>query len=50
VSSIAFLGFVVGPVLIGYIAQLAGLQYSFMTIAFLGLGISFGISKVKEIE
>jgi MFS family permease len=50
VSSIAFLGFVVGPVLIGYIAQLAGLQYSFMTIAFLGLGISLMISKVKEIS
>jgi MFS family permease len=50
VSSIAFLGFVIGPVLIGYIAQLAGLQYSFMTIAFLGLGISVLISRVKEIE
>ena len=49
VSSIGFLGFLMGPPLIGYIAQLAGLQYSFMTIAFLGLGISFMISKVKEI-
>ncbi|MGF2411255.1 MFS transporter [Ferruginibacter sp.] len=50
VSSIGFLGFLMGPPLIGYIAQLAGLQYSFMTIAFLGLGISVLISKVKEIE
>lgn len=50
VSSIGFLGFLMGPPLIGYIAQLAGLQYSFMTIAFLGLGISLMISKVKEIE
>lgn len=50
VSSIGFLGFLMGPPLIGYIAQLAGLQYSFMTIAFLGLGISYMISKVKEIE
>lgn len=50
VSSIGFLGFLMGPPLIGYIAQLAGLQYSFMTIAFLGLGISFLISRVKEIE
>lgn len=50
VSSIGFLGFLMGPPLIGYIAQLAGLQYSFMTIAFLGLGISFLISKVNEIE
>ena len=50
VSSIAFLGFVMGPPFIGYIAELAGLQYSFMTIAFLGLGISYMVSKVKEIE
>jgi MFS family permease len=50
VSSIGFLGFLMGPPLIGYIAQLAGLQYSFMTIAFLGLGISVLISRVKEIE
>ncbi len=50
VSSIGFLGFLMGPPLIGYIAQLAGLQYSFMTIAFLGLGISLMISKVREIE
>ena len=50
VSSIGFLGFLVGPPLIGYIAQLAGLQYSFMVIAFLGLGISLMVSKVKEIE
>jgi MFS family permease len=50
VSSIGFLGFLMGPPLIGYIAQLAGLQYSFMTIAMLGLGISVLISKLKEIE
>ncbi len=50
VSSISFLGFLMGPPLIGYIAQLAGLQYSFMTIALLGLGISLMISRVKEIE
>ena len=49
VSSIGFLGFLMGPPLIGYIAQLAGLQYSFMTIAFLGLAISYLISRVKEI-
>jgi MFS family permease len=50
VSSIGFLGFLIGPPLIGYIAQLAGLQYSFMTMAFLGLGISILISRVKEIN
>ena len=50
VSSVGFLGFLVGPPLIGYIAALAGLQYSFMTVAFLGLGISLMVRKVKEIE
>ena len=49
VSGIGFFGFLMGPPLIGYIAQLAGLQYSFMVIAFLGLGISLMVSKVKEI-
>lgn len=49
VSSISFLGFLMGPPLIGYIAQIAGLQYSFSTIAFFGLSISFLIQRVKEI-
>lgn len=49
VSGIGFLGFLMGPPLIGYIAQVAGLQYSFLVIAFLGLGISLMVSKVKEI-
>jgi MFS family permease len=44
-----FSGFLLGPPLIGYIAQVAGLQYSFITIAFLGLGISLMVSKVTEI-
>ena len=48
VSSIGFLGFLMGPPLIGYIAQIAGLKYSFMTIAFLGLGISYLISRPSE--
>lgn len=47
VSGIGFLGFLMGPPLIGYIAQLAGLKYSFMTIAILGLAISYLISKIK---
>lgn len=49
VSGVGFFGFLMGPPMIGYIAQLAGLQYSFAVIAFLGLGISIMISKVKEI-
>lgn len=47
VSSIGFLGFLMGPPLIGHIAQLAGLQYSFAVIAFLGLGVSWLIRKVQ---
>ncbi|MBK6935950.1 MAG: MFS transporter [Chitinophagaceae bacterium] len=50
VSGIGFFGFLMGPPLIGYIAQLAGLQYSFAAIAFLGIAISFLINKVKGIS
>jgi MFS family permease len=38
VSSIGFLGFLIGPPLIGFIAELLGLQWSFGLIALLGLG------------
>jgi MFS family permease len=50
VSSIGFLGFLMGPPLIGYIAELSGLQYSFVVIAFFGLAVSILISQVKEIS
>jgi MFS family permease len=50
VSGVGFFGFLMGPPLIGYIAQLAGLQYSFATIAILGIVISLMINRVKEIE
>jgi predicted MFS family arabinose efflux permease len=36
-----------GPPLIGYIAELAGLRSSFAVIAVLGLVISYMISKIK---
>ncbi|KAA5536851.1 MFS transporter [Taibaiella lutea] len=38
VASIGFLGFLIGPPLIGFIAQLSNLRISFTIIAFLGLG------------
>jgi len=50
VSGIGFFGFLIGPPLIGYVAQLAGLQYSFAVIAVLGLGITLLINRIKEIE
>ncbi|HEX3167021.1 MAG TPA: MFS transporter [Chitinophagaceae bacterium] len=49
VSGIGFFGFLIGPPLIGYIAQLAGFQYSFAVIAVLGLGITLLINRIKEI-
>ena len=50
VSRIGFFGFLMGPPLIGYIAQLAGLQYSFAVIALMGLGISLMINRIREID
>ena len=49
VSGIGFFGFLMGPPLIGYIAQLAGLQYSFAVIAVMGLGITLMINRIREI-
>lgn len=49
VSGIGFFGFLMGPPLIGYIAELAGLQYSFAVIAVLGIGITLMINRIKEI-
>lgn len=50
VSSISFLGFLASPPLIGYIAEAAGLQYSFVAIAIIGLSISFVVSKLKVVD
>lgn len=50
VSSISFLGFLMGPPLIGYIAQALGLQYSFVVIALIGLSISFIVTRVKVMD
>ena len=49
VSSIGFLGFLIGPPLIGYIA-LANLQYSFAVVAVFGLCISIMVSKLKVMD
>ena len=47
VSSIGFLGFLLGPPLIGYIAELANLRYSFAVIALFGLCITLIVTKLK---
>lgn len=49
VAGVGFFGFLLGPPLIGYIAELAGLQYSFAVIAVMGLGISLMINRIREI-
>jgi MFS family permease len=47
VSSISFLGFLLGPPVIGYVADAIGLQYSFAIIGVFGVGIAFLVNKVK---
>jgi len=47
VASVSFLGFLMGPPMIGYISQAAGLRYSFAVIGIFGLGITLGVSKIK---
>jgi MFS family permease len=50
VSSISFLGFLMGPPLIGYIAELLSLRYSFAVIGMLGISISLLVSKIKALD
>lgn len=50
VSSISFLGFLMGPPLIGYIAEISSLRYSFAVIGLLGFGIAVMVSKLKAIQ
>lgn len=47
VSGVGFLGFLMGPPLIGHIAELAGLRYSFAVIGLFGLGITLMVSRIK---
>ncbi len=50
VSSVSFLGFLMGPPIIGYIAEAFGLQFSFAFIGIFGVFISFMVSKIKTAE
>ena len=47
VTSISFLGFLIGPPLIGYIAELTSLKYSFAVIGVFGILISALVSRLK---
>jgi MFS family permease len=48
VSSIGFIGFLMGPPLIGYIAQASSLRISFTVIACLGASIYFMAPRLRE--
>lgn len=50
VSSVSFLGFLMGPPIIGYIAEVAGLRFSFAFIGIFGFLIAFLVSKIKVIS
>lgn len=49
VSSVSFLGFLMGPPVIGYIAELSSLQFSFAFIGVFGILITFMVSRIKAI-
>jgi MFS family permease len=47
VASVSFLGFLMGPPVIGYISHVAGLRYSFALIGIFGIGITLTVSKIR---
>lgn len=47
VSSVSFLGFLMGPPLIGYIASATNLRYSYALIGLFGIGIVVLVSVIK---
>lgn len=49
VSSVSFLGFLMGPPIIGYIAELSSLRFSFAFIGVFGLLITLMVSRIKAI-
>jgi len=48
VSTVGFLGFLIGPPLIGFIAEASSLRWSFTLIAILGLGTTLLASRIKH--
>jgi len=48
VSTVGFLGFLIGPPLIGFIAEATNLRWSFALIAVLGLGTTLLASRIKH--
>jgi len=50
VSSVSYLGFLMGPPLIGYIAELASLRYSYAVIGIFGIVITMLVAKIRAIN
>jgi len=50
VSSVSYLGFLMGPPLIGYISALSNLRYSYAVIGCFGLLVSFLAAKIKALD
>lgn len=50
VSSVSFLGFLMGPPLIGYISEAFGLRYSFAVIGIFGIGIFLLVPYIKALQ
>ncbi len=50
VSSVSFLGFLMGPPVIGHISELFGLRFSFAFIGMFGILIAFLVKRVKAME
>ena len=50
VSSVSFLGFLMGPPIIGYIAEISSLRFSFAFIGIFGVLIAFMVARIKTTE
>lgn len=50
VSSVSFLGFLMGPPVIGYISELFGLRFSFAFIGIFGIIIALLVPRIKVIQ
>jgi MFS family permease len=50
VSSVSFLGFLMGPPIIGYIAEVSNLRFSFAFIGIFGFLIAFMVGRIKAID
>lgn len=50
VSGVSFLGFLMGPPVIGYIAELSNLRFSFAFIGIFGFVIALMVPRIKGIE